>query len=77
MSNGVTGSTALGNNTLDNFSHGGAYGVTSHTTAMDIFTVDAVGSRRNFVPSVPPPYTPTAMGAAAAETAGLPLHNGR
>ena len=52
----------LGNmngHTLDNFGHGGAYGVTSHTTAMDIFTVDSVGSRRQYAPSVPPPYTTT------------------
>ena len=28
----------LGPNTLDNFAHGGAYGVSSHNTAMDIFT---------------------------------------
>ena len=48
---------ALGANTLDAFSHGGSYGVSSHRTAMDIFTVDAVGTRRSFATSVPPPYS--------------------
>ena len=44
-SNGGTagGSNGLGPNTLDAFGHGGTYGVTQHATAMDIFTVDAVG----------------------------------
>ena len=43
---GVGGGTSNGaSNTLDAFSHGGAYGVTSTNTAYDIFTVDTVGSR--------------------------------
>ena len=37
------GGNGLGPNTLDAFGHGGTYGVTQHATAMDIFTVDAVG----------------------------------
>lgn len=37
------GGAGLGPNTLDAFGHGGTYGVTQHATAMDIFTVDAVG----------------------------------
>ena len=49
----------LGANTLDAFSHGGNYGVVEHATAMDIFTVDTVGSRKQFAPAVPPPYTTT------------------
>lgn len=52
-------SVTLGANTLDAFSHGGNYGVVEHATAMDIFTVDTVGSRRQFAPAVPPPYTTT------------------
>ena len=59
-SNGVALNPApatLGANTLDAFSHGGAYGVSAPSTGMDIFTVDTVGSRRQFAPSVPPPYS--------------------
>ena len=41
--NNNNGSNGLGPNTLDAFGHGGTYGVTQHATAMDIFTVDAVG----------------------------------
>ena len=51
-------STMLGASTLDNFSHGNSYRVTSHSTAMDIFTVDSVG--RNYAPAynaAPPPYS--------------------
>ena len=61
----TNGTTSLGNNTLDAFSHGGAYGVTEHNTAMDIFTVDSVGSRRQFTPNVPPPYSAAAAAAVS------------
>ena len=48
--------TTLGSNTLDAFSHGNSYRVTSHNTAMDVFTVDSVG--RNYAAAYPPPpYT--------------------
>ena len=48
--------TTLGSNTLDAFSHGNSYRVTSHNTAMDVFTVDTVG--RNYAAAYPPPpYT--------------------
>ena len=54
--------------TLDAFSHGGSYAVNEHSTAMDIFTVDTVGSRRQYAPAVPPPYS--AAAAAANSAAG-------
>ena len=65
---GGNGALSNGNvTTLDAFAHGGSYSVTEHTTAMDIFTVDTVGSRRQYSPAVPPPYS-----AAAAAAANVP-----
>ena len=59
--------TNLGNNRLDQFSHGGNYGVTNPTSGMDVFTVDSVGrdpTPRPIVPRAlstenqpPPPYS--------------------
>ncbi len=44
--------------TLDAFAHGGTYSVSDHRAAMDIFTVDSVGSRsRQLTTSLPPPYS--------------------
>ncbi len=63
--NGMTG------NTLDAFSHGGAYAVSSPATAMDVFTVDAVGGGGS-ARLLPPPYAadmgPWAENALTAET---------
>ena len=39
----MSGNTNLGNNRLDGFSHGGNYGVSHPTAALDVFTVDSVG----------------------------------
>ena len=78
----ANGNGALSNGnvtTLDAFSHGGSYAVTEHATAMDIFTVDTVGSRRQYSPAVPPPYSaaaaasvPSAAAAAAAASSSSP-----
>ncbi len=51
----MSANTALGPNTLDNFGHGNSYSVTSHTTAMDIFSVEAaskphLSARKNGIP---------------------------
>jgi len=53
----MSASTTLGANTLDNFSHGNSYRVTSHTTAMDVFTVDSVGRNYAAAYQPPPPYS--------------------
>ncbi|XP_059081294.1 transmembrane protein 145-like isoform X2 [Tigriopus californicus] len=64
-----TASNTLGPHTLDNFSHGGSYGVTSPATATDIFTVDSVSARRTIQRNStsngrapPPPYSVTSGG---------------
>eukprot|EP00095_Tigriopus_kingsejongensis_P008718 maker-scaffold352_size199037-snap-gene-0.42 protein:Tk08718 transcript:maker-scaffold352_size199037-snap-gene-0.42-mRNA-1 annotation:"hypothetical protein DAPPUDRAFT_54015" len=63
-----TASTTLGPHTLDNFSHGGSYGVSAPATAADIFTVDSMTTRRstrngsNPQRAPPPPYTRTRGG---------------
>ncbi len=62
---GSNGAAAPNGTTLDAFSHGGTYSVAEHATAMDIFTVDTVGSRRQYVPAVPPPYSAAAAASAA------------
>lgn len=36
----MSANTALGSNTLNNFSHGNNYSVTNHATAGDIFSVE-------------------------------------
>lgn len=51
----MSANTTLGPNTLDNFGHGNNYSVTSHSTAMDIFSVEAASKphlsvRKNGIP---------------------------
>jgi len=63
----MTGNANLGNHTLDSFSHGGNYNVTSGygsaaAATADIFTVDSVSNRQ----APPPPYRPPPPSAAAA-----------
>ena len=62
----ISGNTNLGSNTLDSFTHGGNYGVTTQTAGMDVFTVDSASR----VPTAQPiqPRPPSYNTATRART---------